>query len=463
MTKKISTIFCTSFFILSFFALFISCDDDDSINDSENPGIPEFTSEISSAPGLTFIIQGVMSDETGIEKINIYYPKWYLDKNIEFDEAPKEYSLNYSFLAPADEERGSVHTIKVTLTDLGGNEVSKDVVVTLNYDDIKPAIEVISPTPGISVLPGEEFNLNVDFSDNEALDSIKVLNSGLGLNTAIKMEAGTTNYKYEESVIIPEQNPANSYDIAVIAIDANGNQVKKSITVLVGEAGRYTNMYTVGDSMQYPSDPEKAVQMWLDPADENWFVVEFYYWTGYGIAFIGQLDWEPNYWGQDPDNANLVIKDPNSSYINFPDGDGYYRVRFNPYTSEYTYEKMTVNIEVRSEMYIMGSGYPDYPELNWNPDKGIPMDADEWGNPYVFEKVIRISNDTSLKFLGQNTGWGPYDCGFEEGGEYTIPVNFVKNKAGDGSADIKLKNQEGWYRITFDYFLLRTTIQPYNP
>ena len=91
------------------------------------------------------------------------------------------------------------------------------------------------------------------------------------------------------------------------------------------------------------------------------------------------------------------------------------------------------------------------------------MDADRWGNPYVFEKIVEISDDASMKFLGQNTGWGPYDCGFEVGGEQQLPVNFEKNKVGDGSADIKFKNQAGVYWVTYDYFLNRTTIHPYNP
>ena len=83
---------------------------------------------------------------------------------------------------------------------------------------------------------------------------------------------------------------------------------------------------------------------------------------------------------------------------------------------------MTVDVEVKSNMYIVGNGYPDYPNLDWNPDGAIQMDADPWGNPYVFTAWIQISDDTSMKFIGQNDGWSPYDCGFEEGGEMTFPI-----------------------------------------
>ena len=70
--------------------------------------------------------------------------------------------------------------------------------------------------------------------------------------------------------------------------------------------------------MQYPSDPEKAYKMWQDPDDENVWIATFYYWTDYGIGFLSQLGWEPNYWGQDPDNANMAILDGRRQLYQFP-------------------------------------------------------------------------------------------------------------------------------------------------
>jgi len=463
MTKRIRHAVYYLLIMISSVSLVISCDDDDDFNDSTNPGFPEFSSEISSAPGMKFTIEGKVADETGIANVSLFYPEWHLDKVIEFKESPKEYFLQYSFLTPEDEEPMSIHNIKVSVTDLGGNIATHDVVVTLDYDSTKPTLVFNTPAQGESFTSGASVPLNIDFGDNVALDSIKIENAGLGLSVKMKMEAGTQSYNYEGTIMIPLEDPANSYSIKATAIDATGNKTEKSLTITVGESGKFANIYLVGDSMQYPSDPEKAYKMWQDTDDENVWIAEFYYWTDYGVGFLSQLGWEPNYWGQDPDNPNMAILDANAGYINFPDGDGYYRIKFNPYSLEYTYEKMVVDIEVKSEMYIVGSGYPEYPNLNWSPEEAIPMDADRWGNPYVFEKIIEFSDDTSMKFLGQNNGWGPYDCGFEVGGEQQLPVNFEKNKVGDGTADIKFKNQAGVYWVTYDYFLNRTTIHPYNP
>ena len=82
------------------------------------------------------------------------------------------------------------------------------------------------------------------------------------------------------------------------------------------------------------------------------------------------------------------------------------------------------------------------------------------GNPYLFSIEVEFSEEVNLKYIGQNDGWGPYDCGFVTGGELQLPLNYVKGVVGDGTADAKFNAQPGSYRITFDYFLLRTTVQP---
>ena len=141
------------------------CDDDDDFNDSTTPGFPEFTSEISTAPGLKFTIEGKVADETGIANVSLYYPEWHLDKVIEFKEAPKEYFLQYSFLTPEDEEPESIHNIKVSVTDLGGNIATHDVVVTLDYDSTKPTIIFNTPAQGEPFTSGASVPLNLDFGD----------------------------------------------------------------------------------------------------------------------------------------------------------------------------------------------------------------------------------------------------------------------------------------------------------
>lgn len=459
MTSKIFSRFFITTVLFSFF-VFTSCNDDDEINDNSIPVFSDFSTSITAAPGLEFVFEGTISDDSGISNINIKYDNWYVDKFIEFDTPPKEYRLKYKFLVPADEIPDTSHSVKVSATDLAGNTTTYDVAVNLDYDVINPEVMIAAPINGASYLSGDTVEFNIDFSDDKALDSIIVLNDVLGYEVKMKMPENTTNYNFSSSIDIPATGIEGAVQFEVIAIDNTGNSTKKYTTIIVGQKNIIYNMYAVGGSVWWEWDQSKATRMWKNPNDEDWFVLEFYYWEGYDIKFIGQLDWAPNNWGTDPNDSSKIINSEDSGAIGFPDGDGYYHVEFNPYTLEYKYEKMTVNVEVKEDMYLMGNGFVGY-NLDWNPADAIPMDKDSWGNPYVFTALVELSDDTSLKFIGQTDGWGPFDCGFEVGGETTLPVNFVKCKTGNGSSELKFIGQAGMYWITFDYFLLRATIQPY--
>ena len=462
MTSKIFSRIFLSTVLFSLF-VFTSCNDDDNdtINDSSIPVFSDFPTTITTAPDLEFIFEGIISDASGIANVNIKYDQWYVDKYIEFDNPPKEYQLKYKFLVPADEQPDTSHSVKVSATDIAGNTTTYDVVVNLDYDVINPEVTITSPINGIGYLSGDIVDLNIDFSDDKALDSIIVINEVLGYKVKMKMPENTLTYNLTSSIDIPATGIEGAIQFEAIGIDKTGNRTTSFATIIVGEKDEVYNMYAVGGSTWYEWDPSKGTQMWKNPEDEDWFVLEFYYSEGNGVKFIGQLGWEPNNWGTDPNDSSKIINAQNSGTIEFSEGDGYYHVEFNPYTLDFTYEKMTVDVEVKENMYLMGNGFVGS-DLNWNPADAIPMDKDTKGNPYVFTTLVEISDDTSLKFIGQTDGWGPFDCGFEVGGETTIPVNYIKCKAGDGSQDLKFKDQAGLYTITFDYFLLRATIYKYN-
>ena len=155
----INQLFKGIFLSMAFVSLIaISCNDDDSFDDSVIPEFPDFPTSISSAPGYEFLFEGLVKDDIGIETVEIQYLDWYLDKVIQFDDAPKEYMLKYKFLVPEEEDPGSSHTIKVSVTNLAGNKVTHDVVVSLDLDVTVPEIDFIEPVSGTAVSKGEKIN-----------------------------------------------------------------------------------------------------------------------------------------------------------------------------------------------------------------------------------------------------------------------------------------------------------------
>lgn len=456
-TKTISKIFrYLSIFILTF-TIWSCASDDDTISDANEPATLDFSSEISSAPGLEFNVTGIINDDVGLKSINLNYDNWFLDKTIVLDDYPTNYELNYKFLVPEDEALGSSHNITVNITDLGDNIISREVNVVLDDDQTDPEVEIISPLSGSFYETGSSIPLEVKVSDNFELQSLQVSSSSLNYDETIDFSNGELEFTYTDDIVVPE-NVEGAVVVEATVTDVKGNTQISTLSFNVGEEVVYEDMYLVGGSTWFGWDPSKATRMEQDPADDNWFEIEFYYSAGNDVKFIGQLGWEPNNWGLDPNDSSQIINAQDSEGIGFPEGDGYYRLRFNPYSLDYSYETMNVNVQQRNEMYVMGRGYEGY-NLDWNPTDGIAM-VQNPNNPYQFSIDIEFSDSVDLKFLGQNDGWGPYDCGFQSGGEVQLPVNYVENQEGDGTPDLKFNGQAGNYRIIFDYFLLRTSIQP---
>lgn len=455
MISKICSRVFLSTVLFSLF-VFTACNDDDEINDSSNPTFLVFTKTISSAPGLEFVFEGTITDDSGIANVNINYDKWYVDKDITFGASPKEYNLKYKFLIPIDAQANTSHTVIVSVTDVAGNITTQDVTINLDYDITNPTVSFVSPISGSSNVVGDTVELNIDFSDDKALDSIIVFNEYLNYEVKLKMTDNTLAFNFSDSIDIPLTGVTGAVEFTAIGIDKTGNQTTSFSSILVGEKDEIYNMYAVGGSTWYEWDPTKGTQMWKNPDNEDWFVIEFFYTMGNGIKFTGQLNWEPDNWGTDPNDNSKIINSQDSGTIEFPE-EGYYHVEFNPYTLVYTSEQMEINVDVKENMYLMGSGFVGS-DLDWSLADAIPMDKDVKGNPYVFTSLVEFSDDLSLKFIGQTDGWSPFDCGFEVGGETTLPVNYQKAKVGDGSSDLKFIDQAGWYLVTFDYFLLRATI-----
>ena len=445
------------FLFLAVILSFMACEKEDTISDGTGPEFSELATHISTAPGREIHFTGTLSDNKGIASINLKYASWYLDKTIRFDSTRKSYHLDYKFLVPEDAE-DKAHQVQITVTDLGDNQNSKQVEVTMDLDVTFPEITVSSPASGTSFYRGDQMNLDVSFSDNRGLDSVWVLVPSLNVTHEQALSSKPADHSYTQSVTIPDDMEYGTYPLTIKAADTTGNITTKEMTFQVAEKGQIDVVYAVGGATWYDWNVERATPMEQDPDNPDWFELTTYSGGGEdGIKFVGQLGWAPNNWGlvDNSDPSQGMINSDNSQKILLPE-QGYYKVRFNPYDLEYSVEKVTPDIDTRSNMYLMGKGFVGY-DLNWSPADAIPMTQSS-ENPYVFTKEIEFSDDVDLKFIGQTDGWSPYDCGFVEGGQVEAPVLHRNLVVGGGTADLKFDNQAGTYLIKMDYYLLRASV-----
>jgi len=150
----------------------------------------------------------------------------------------------------------------------------------------------------------------------------------------------------------------------------------------------------------------------------------------------------------------------------------YFNLRFNPYDLEYTVKEIDQSgFQTQETMFIVGSGFTDYPNLDWNPEEAIPMERNPYGygDQIFLAEGLNFSESVALKFIGQNDGWSPVDVGFDENfiidideneGGYQVmePVSWAPTKSGDGTADLKFAGQAGTYTVLYDHFAQRALI-----
>ena len=336
-------------------------------------------------------------------------------------------------------------------------------------DPVEVAPPVVNITEELTGSAGGTVTFTGTMTDEVGISSVELVSVDLGLDKTISL-SNELNYTLDYTHSIPETVEDGIYSAIVTVTNKGGKSVESNVNVTISTtiADNYERIWVAGGVLWWEwGTPEGYFyEMTKDSENTGWFEILLPSWSGYDeIKFLGQNAWEGDNWGlvdnADPNSAMLNSQE--SATIILPDlskNPAYYKVRFNPNTMEYNYEEIIPDFEAPAEMFIIGKGFTDYPNLDWNVDEAIPMS----GNPYEYGEYqflvegLSFSEAVDIKFIGQNTGWDGIDMGFEVGGELTAPLNWVGLVEGDGTADVKFIDQAGTYTVYLDYFLKRAVI-----
>ncbi|MBR8536993.1 hypothetical protein KDU71_15580 [Carboxylicivirga sediminis] len=439
--------------------LLLGCEDDDKAGTP--PTADNVTDVILAEPGDNITFEGTFNAEDGFSKISLINDEIMLDKQIVFANHVTQYYLDYKFTVPATAAL-KIYDITITAETLAGeteNYTTKVDVAT------PPSVDV---TTDFVALPGEEITFEGTITDAQGLTEIKIVNAGIGLEHVIELADNPTSYELSYTYTIPVVSEMKVHNGTIdVANKANRTTTLPMKVNLSGDDIVYENIYIAGGFQWWTWSPHLAYPMDVDPNDDKWFEVPVHCWDGEfeELKFLGQLDWAPDNWGlvDQADPSKGMLNDESSATILLGANGAnpaYKKVRFNPYTMQYSVEDITDVVTPRTEMYIVGNGYPAYPDLDWNPEAAIPMTQNPYGyGEHIFLiEGLEFSDDVSLKFIGQTTGWD-YDAGFDVAEqEVSAPVNWVKIKEGSGTKDLKFKNQAGTYTVLYDYYLKRALI-----
>jgi hypothetical protein len=233
-----------------------------------------------------------------------------------------------------------------------------------------------------------------------------------------------------------------------------------------------TSIFMVGSGTPGDWDVSQAVE--LTPSEEwpGWYYIDIRFTNEdsgdaikpYGdYKFVSEQSWNGDNYGLADVTVDTTTMENSGSSDGIPaPAPGYYTVWFEPATLTYEIYDLTTD-NAYTEMFIVGKGYVDYPDLDWNPEAAIPMEINfQGGGDYVFGlECLEFGDAVDMKFLGQ-TSWEGLDVGFVIGGEQTAPVVWAQTTSGDGTADLKINGQAGFYDVTFDYLINRASVLPNN-
>ncbi len=412
----------SSFFMLliASLSIFVACEDDNDKkwSTTSDPALVLTSSQIHTAAGRTITINGIVSDEVGIEKINLNIDEWFLDRDIQIlkdNVLVKDYELNYNFAVP-ENVSGQTFTITVTVTNVGKRTTSKQLSVSMDGDFDNPTLTVSSPSSGLTVTPDNEIALDISCSltDARQLGYFVVKESALNFYDSISFAGtGTKSFAYNKTVTLPAK--VADYNFNFLLADSAGLSV--STSRIVKASFSYDKMYLadVATVDELVSDLF-GVPMLIKTTGDNKFQAQYYAEKPNAeIRFIPQTtNFTPHCFGIDPDNSSKLIDSPQALPIVLPNV-GYYRINIDINALTYDVESYvptdgyyTVNISDDDNTYIgnlslVGHGFAEY-NTNWDPKTGVELD--HVANTYRFTKELDLEGDVEFIFSPQHkSGW----------------------------------------------------------
>lgn len=349
--------------VMLFFGLNACSDDDPNWPDVDgaDPTLSLTSDHIQTEAGRTFTIEGVITDNDGIASIRLLCPQLYLNKTIDiikiYSKPLESYDLSYSFKISTD-EIGESFIVKVTVVDVGGRELTKELLITMDGDFVAPVFSV-APSEEMTVLLKETTRLNVKFTvnDDKALEIVTVTIPELDYSKEITAFTDGLSLEYNDPIVIPSE--LATYHFTITATDKFAHSVTRTSVVTVSEMPDFSKMWLsdVETAAELNSDVF-GVPMLINHTGEYEYEGQYYNEKeGTKIFFLPQRgDFSPICFGIDPLDRTRLTDDPETSEpIILNETKVYYLFRFNVKSGEYSISTYPVTAAVDPVPHKFGS------------------------------------------------------------------------------------------------------------
>ncbi len=455
-------------FFLAFFALlFTGCQNNEAdFPSSDDPTIVVATTEIYGAPTRKFEIKAALADDLGLKSVQIQIPELSLDKVITFATEPllKTYDLSYFFEVPADRGTSETFKIKLTITDVSGNTVNKEIDLRLDGEFAAPAISMMSPKEGAVILLSTSNIMPVNFvvNDDSGIDYVQIKCDALHIDETIKLEGSPQTYTFSKEYVLPLT--AANYILTITALDKFKIPNNGSLNINIVATNEYPALYLC-DQPKGTNLVSDAVGVPMYFHEKSGQDFEFKYYADKDnkeIYFLGQeSDFGPHCFGLD--GSGNIIDDVASAPIILPT-KGYYLIKVNPNTLKYTATKYTptskvwadvanglwhdVEAQRRPFVSVCGGGIQGATWDTWDAwvQKGLHL-ANNPDNPYQLVGEYTLTGTMEATFTGQ--WWSP---------SWRLIKNGIATMSPGENGNAKYPAAPGVYKVVLDTELERAFI-----
>lgn len=300
---------------------------------------------------------------------------------------------------------------------------------------------------------GKNISVKAQIIANDGLSQIALVYEPWGLNKVVTNFSDPSKVDYSQSVAIPKSAALQIHSLKLEVTDKKGN--KNSTEIKVGlQDLNYTPLYI--------SDAKSAsdlignlfgVPVAMDKLSSHTYEIMYYAKDdNIPVKFIPDpASLTPVAIGMDPNNSAKLTTDGSKSKAIVLPKKGYYKIKVNTLLLNYSVEQAAPKGTAYSQVAIVGRGFYDYPDMNWQNTLPniILMDKDAT-NPFLFTKVISLgvpsgqSYTTAQFILTTNNGW----TNFWRFNDALRPTRAVFN--GGASIEIPITATPQNFKLVFD-------------
>ena len=354
-------------------------------------------------------IRATITHPEGVKSISISQPAFNLDRTINLDSPyPTEYELAYAFNIPASVEESSYD---ITVSAVGSDNGTASEILVAEISDV--------------------VNYYL-FANNVTVDGI------------------TANWYDPSTAFLMTQSDSdpNIYAVEDAVFAGGGGDDGWGVSLAI--LGQSNDVLPANAVVDYTTIPEEIVYT-------DWWAYgnnEYVMWENYpGYVFFPSGVTEQTFQMISQEAASIptpwVSNDDEGGFYNthgllYYESPGKYMITYDAAANTLTVTMTDAPEPPDEGLFIIGHGYPENPEVNWNPSEAIPMTEGASGEFSI--TGLAVGQYAELKFIGQKS-WAPDNYGWASKDTLDVPTGEIVNS---NSSEPFVFAQSGYYDITFN-------------